>query len=112
MTTSQSQSDRIEGKLNILLNRRVAAGGTTLLVAMTYVSSCESKGKLADLKYQMDQMQRSYSQQVAVPQLSNQQVVGNETMDKFYTIDGRRAYVEIDGEAVEDHFKNYCEEEK
>ena len=39
------------------------------------------------------------------PNLKIENVIGNETPDKFYEIDGRRVYLEIDGKPVEEYLK-------
>ncbi len=47
---------------------------------------------------------------VREPQLIEQNVIGNETTDKFYVIDGKNAYVEIDGKSAEEYFRIKLEE--
>jgi hypothetical protein len=39
------------------------------------------------------------------PSLLESQVVGDATPDKFYEINGKKAYLEIDGKSVDEYFK-------
>ncbi len=39
------------------------------------------------------------------PQVKVQNVIGQEAPEKFYVIDGKRAYLEIDGRSVEQHVR-------
>ncbi len=46
-------------------------------------------------------------ERVQSPKLYEQNATGNEIVDRFYAIDGKRAYVEIDGKPVESYFPSY-----
>ena len=39
-------------------------------------------------------------------ELKTENVVGNEIPEKFYEINGKKVYLEIDGKLVEEYFKN------
>lgn len=38
------------------------------------------------------------------PQIQVKNVIGNETPDKFYQINGQRVYLEVDGKSIEKYF--------
>jgi hypothetical protein len=40
------------------------------------------------------------------PKLQIENVIGNEELDKFYEISGKRVYLEIDGKPAEEYFKS------
>lgn len=39
------------------------------------------------------------------PSIIPEDVIGNKTPDKFYYTDGKRVYLEIDGNSVEEYFR-------
>jgi hypothetical protein len=41
--------------------------------------------------------------QKAAPQYHTEQVIGNETPERFYEVDGRKYYAEIDGQPIEQY---------
>ena len=41
-----------------------------------------------------------------VPRIQTRKVIGKSLPDKFYEINGKKVYLEIDGKSVEDYFQN------
>ncbi len=71
-------------------------GGTALLVSLLYVSVNDQKARLEEAVEQ--------ARAEAMPVLHEGRYNDNDTIDKFYVINGRKVPVEVDGKPVGEYF--------
>jgi len=74
---------------------------TTRYVRVHEINGKRGYGTLSEIKFNTAIIGEPIKQKAAV-QIKN--TVGDSTPDKFYEINGRRVYIEIDGQPVEDYF--------
>jgi hypothetical protein len=73
-----------------VINRNLPGAGLYLMVLIGMIGAIRACEKLDDVKSKLAQQ----------PQVV-QNVIGGPEVEKFYIVDGQRAYVEIDGKSVE-----------
>lgn len=66
--------------------------GLYIMVLVTMLTTCDNN----------DRIDRFYAGS-GQPQIQERDVIGETTPDRFYEIDGRKVFLEVDGRPVEDY---------
>jgi len=71
--------------------------GLYIIVGLTLLVVCDNNYKITEIERKVEKISN-------IP-LQTKNVIGEDTPDKFYEINGIKSYTEIDGKSIETYFQ-------